>query len=164
MEITKFSGHLFGLVERQNIAQDIAEAVVYPSGKGAKIVVSAIHSRQSYQYFEIDEAGVETPVDPESDIQLLWDALLTANDGAHQYRWRDLRIRMADAADGEAWFTAEATVPFAKDEAPAFDFSFDSEPTWHPGWEPTADAYLADLDSFPRDPARIPLWHPAHRR
>ena len=52
------------------------------------------------------------------------------------------------------WFSARLTVSDQGDYRS--DYDFDSEPRFDPPVDPAL--YARDLETFPRDPARIPAW------
>lgn len=58
--------------------------------------------------------------------------------------------------EGRAWLSVK--VEAKRNGKVSFDYNYDQRPNWRQ--EPTDEAYLEDLDQFPRPASQIPGWYP----
>jgi len=70
-----------------------------------------------------------------------------------------LRAEMASPGKG-AWLSTHVTVERSGDYN--FSYNYDERPQWR--FAPTDEAYIDDLQQYPRSPQSIPDWYPRSAR
>ncbi|RIR68068.1 immunity protein YezG family protein [Mycobacteroides abscessus] len=68
---------------------------------------------------------------------------------------RELRRVMATAEHG-TWLSMVLAVTSSGEFS--YEFNYDQKPDWDP--EPTSDAFIEDLENYPRPESEVPGWYP----
>lgn len=138
---------------QQSIAATIADALSRHDWASVTVFFSQVGTSSSSIFRPRDAAGNKIDIRPPR----------------YEKDFKELRAEMADKSTG-TWFSSELSL--TRDGTMKFTFNYTDRVYWHgtkPGDPPSQispndQAYLDDLEKFPREPQDIPDWMPGSVR